>query len=112
MFNRDWAVPIELVEIEPKGVPAYDRADVNTGQTDNECHGKVEVVTIHDRLGGSPERDAPARSVDVTVVSQRVQERARGSNGPPVAINKETYQPKRGRSWRMKEAYVPGALYW
>lgn len=50
MFNGDGAVPIELVEIEPKGVPAYDGASVNTGQTEDERHGKVEVVTIHDRL--------------------------------------------------------------
>ena len=50
MFDRDGTVPIELVEIEPKGVPAYNRTDINTGQTDDECHGKVEVVTIHDGL--------------------------------------------------------------
>ena len=43
MFNGDGAMPIELVEIEPKGVLAYDRAGVNTGQTEDESLAKLKL---------------------------------------------------------------------
>jgi hypothetical protein len=89
MLDRNRAMPVELVEVEPEGVEAYRRRSVDTGQTEDKCHREVEVVAIHDSLsmnirarwkesvscmrmfkvtqdlGGSPQGDVPARSIAV-----------------------------------------------
>jgi hypothetical protein len=50
MFNRDGAMPIELVEVEPEGVPANHGTGVDTCQTEDEGHSEIKVVAIHDSL--------------------------------------------------------------
>jgi len=79
MFNRYSVVPIELVEVEPEGVPSHSGGGVETGGSDDKGHCEVEVVAILNALGSCPESDVPARSVDVAMVGQSIQERARRS---------------------------------